>query len=397
MWKMAFRNMSRNKKRTFFTMMSIVLGVGGIIFGVSYMEGIEVLMAEETTKLTGHVRIVDSDFEFKSKIMDVSSNVPYEEIKEKVKEIPEIKDIQPKIRFGAYVFSGSNDDPAAGFGVADKDVVFDKIFEGRSLDRNTMGETLAGRKLKDRMNLKLGDEITVLVSTQYGSTFAMNYDIVGFYDLNALQNKGFYINIEDAMYLLDMEGQATEVQITLYDKDKYKVVRDKVSNILNGGKYEVETWTEVGFASVMDMYKYIKIVIAIVLGLLSGIGIFNTMVMAVFERRHEIGVIKAMGMENKGIVRLFTLEGTLIGLFGSIIGIIIGSLATLYYEKNGMYLGSALDSVSTDVSLGDTIYTHLSFNSVLLALITGLVVAVIASYIPARRESKREAVENLAN
>ncbi len=395
MLKIAFRNIFRNSRRTLLTMLTIVIGIGGLIFGYGYIEGMETLIKEETTRLTGDIKITSSDFKIKSKTFDTSSNVDIEEVEEKLKNIEGVENYKAKISFAGYVFYKDKDEAAIGFGVGENDYVSERVYEGESLNYSKEDEILVGRKLRDRLNLNIGDEVTILTATQYGSTYGLNYRVVGFYDIGPSLNKGFYISLENAMYLLDMEGSATEVMVNVADQNQIDEVKDKIVENFSEDDYLVQKWTEIGFASAIEIWNVAKIIIAIILGLLAGIGIFNTMMMAVFERRKEIGVMKAMGMEERKIFGMFITEGLLIGLMGSLGGLLLGGTVTYWISKKGIFIGQAIEKISTGINFGQRIYTKLTPGMLVLGLIVGTVLGVVATIIPTVKEIKKEAVENL--
>lgn len=396
MLKMAFRNLSRNKTRTFLTITSIIIGIAGIVFGISYFIGIEKLFREETTKVTGEIRIAASDYELKSKLLDVSSNIEYDKIKEKIKKIEEIKSLNTKINFGAYAFNEKDEDEKIiAFGIEENDLVKDEIYEGRFLDFSKSDEIIVGKKVQKRLNLKLNDKITILSSTQYKSISAMSYKVVGFFDIGPNQNRGVYLSLKEVEYLLDMEGQASEILVYLNDIEKEEVVREKIKKLI-GDKYLLQMWNEIGLNTIMETMATVKFIVVMVMGIISSVGIMVTMIMTVFERKKEIGILKAMGMKNKDIIGLFLLEGNLIGFFGSIFGLLLGGGGAYYISKHGIFLGEMMDSLSTDINIGQRIYTELTMGSLITGFMVGIIVSTFATLFPIVKEVKKTAVENIS-
>jgi len=395
MLKMAFRNLSRNRTRTFLTITSIIIGIAGIVFGMAYFAGMEKLFREETTKVTGEMRIASKDYELKSKLLDVSSNIEYAKIKDKIKNIKEIKTVITKINFGAYAFnSNDEDEKVVGFGIEENDMVKNQIYKGRFLDFLKNNEIIVGKKIQKRLNLKLNDEITILTSTQYKSVYAMSYKVVGFFDIGTYQNRGVYLPLNEVEYLLDMEKKASEILIYLKDIQNVGEVKNELEKIL-GDDYLIQEWNEIGINTMMDTISMVKYIVVMVMGIISAIGIMVTMIMTVFERKKEIGILKAMGMKNNNILGLFLLEGNLIGFFGSALGLLLGGGGAYYISKHGIFIGDMMDSVSSDINLGQRLYTELTMESLIIGLATGVIISTFATLLPVMKEIKKTAVENI--
>lgn len=394
MIKIAFRNISRNKKRTGLTILSTALGIMGLLFSISYIDGLSAVIEREVIKQTGHIRVTAKDYSMKSRVFDNSSNIPYEILNKSIVD-KEVYSIEPIIKFAAYGFVGDKDEKLIGFGIDKTSHFKEYLFEGKFLNKDRMTDIVVGKKIKEKLGLKLGNEITLVVNTQYKSTFAINYRIVGFVN-EALLNKSVIINIKAAEYLLDMEGRSSELLITLKKKNKVIEYKNKLLKTLKKENLDIKTYNEIGFASAIDMYEKVKFVLAFLIGILCSIGIFNTMVITVFERKKEIGIIKALGMDERGIKKMIVLEGGVLGFVGTSLGISFGLILIYYFSKRGFYVGNALESVGNNINFGDRLYTKLTLEGVIISFFTGILVSLLAAYIPVNKEVKKQITENLS-
>ncbi|WP_320046744.1 FtsX-like permease family protein [uncultured Ilyobacter sp.] len=398
MLKIAFRNIFRNKRRSFLTVISTMVGIMGVTVGLGWVYGVERMFTEEGKKLTGIVRVTASDFQLKEKSLDISSNISSEEIQKYLKDFKGTA--IGRIKFGAMIFSHDKDERAMGVGIEKEDrkiIEFDNfIYEGRFLDFEKNGEIIIGSKVKEKLGLEIGESVTVLTFTQDRSISALNYKIVGFYKMdNGRLNRSFYITLKDAQYLLDMDGAVTE--FLLYpepEKDSEDYKKMLVSEL--GKNYLVKLWSEIGINEYMSsVFPVVKLIFTVILSLLSGIGITNTMMMVVFERRKEIGVLKSQGMRNSEIRNLFCLEGGLIGAFASMLGIVIGGTIVYYFSVKGIRLGEVLETVSDAMNIQSTIYMFFSWRLLIFAFLLGSIVSVFVTFITVTPEIKKEAVDNL--
>lgn len=401
---MALRNIFRNGKRSMLTMTVVIIGIAGVVLGLSWVSGAESTFVEEGTKFTGEIRITRPDFEIKERAMDVSSNFDYMHAQAAVKGIEGMKSAVGRIKFGGVIFSEDDDYTAMGMAVEQDDYenigFADYMIEGRFLDfGSSEPEVIVGERVKEKLDLKVGDEITVLTSTQYSEMSAFNYKIAGFYRFdNSRMNRSFYLKLPDAQYLLNMEGSVTEFLIYTDELS----MTDRIFSVVNGrldtDEFLVLPWQKIGMNEYMTrMLPVMKTVLSLILALLSGVGIANTMVMVVFERKKEIGVLKAMGMKNRNIMQLLTTEGMIIGFAGTILGLILGSLISYYFMVYGVEIGEAMELVSADINVKSTIYMKLKLSSVIFAFVLGLATAFSATAISVVPEIRKEAVENMRN
>lgn len=400
MLKMAIRNMMRNKKRSMLTIFAIVIAIFGATLLQGWIRGAGSMMTEEGKRVSGEVRITALDYELKSKSLDAGSNVDYKEMKKLVAPLKYKSTNIGRIKFGGLAFLGEEDEKSLVFGIEKEDydiIGFEHfIYEGRFIDYDNQGEVIVGKKIKDRLNLKLGDVITILSSTQYGSMSAFNYEVVGFYKMdNSHMNKSIYMSLEDAQYHLDMNGAVTEF-LMYFDNDKD--IEKAYAQLSTNKDYLVLPWNKIGLNEYMSKALPIfNLVFAGILALLSGVGITNTMMMVVFERRKEIGVLKAQGMRDKQVRNLLCFEGMTMGAIGSLIGIIIGGSIIYYYSKVGINLGDMMETVSSDINMKSIIYMYFGVDVLFISFVFGVTVSFLSTLVAIRPEVKKQAVENLRN
>ena len=393
----AVRNLKRNKKRTFLTLVIIVVAIMGMTFGLSWIEGEKELFLESGKRMTGDVRITTTDYDLRSRSLDVSSNINYSKVKMSAEKLPQDTARVGRIKFGGLLYLGDESEKAHGTGIEGGDeriIGLDKfVYKGRFLEADD--EILVGETLKRKLNLKVGDEVSVLTQTQDKSLYSLNYRVSGFYKMdNTKLNKSFYITLASAQYLLDMEDRVTEYLIYT-DKNN----EDGIKNIMEGelgDEYLVKRWDEIGmnenFSRVLPVIQGIFILI---FSTLAGVSISNTMLMMVFERRHEIGVLKALGMKEGEIRRLFLLEGMIMGVSGAGLGVAAGGTIALYLGRVGVNFGDMLEAFTSELNIKGIIYPRLTFYITGLSLLVGLITSILATYLAVSPEVEKEAAHNM--
>lgn len=398
LFSIVFKNLKRNKKRSFLTILIILIATSGMTFGLSWIEGEKNLFLESGKRMTGDVRITAPDYELRSRSLDVSSNFSYPRIKKAAETIPVQNTGVGRIKFGGLIYFNEKHEKALGTGIEDKDkkiIGFDKfIYSGRFLKNNN--DIIVGETLKRRLGLKLGDNVTLLTQTQDKSLYSLNYDIVGFYKMdNTRLNKSFYITLPSSQYLLDMEDKITEYLI--YSNNNENLIKNFLTE--NTDKTViVKRWDEIGMnESFTRILPFIQGIFIFIFATLAGLSISNTMLMTVFERRHEIGLLKALGMKEREIKKIFILEGGLMGSIGGIAGLILGGGIAVYLGETGVNFGDMIESFTSELNIKGVIYPHLTIFVVILSLTIAIATSILATFLAVFSEVKKEAVENMRN
>jgi putative ABC transport system permease protein len=145
----------------------------------------------------------------------------------------------------------------------------------------------------------------------------------------------------------------------------------------------------------LEVDKQVMNIFGLVVLLIAGVGILNLMLMAVFERTREIGILAAMGLKRREIMALFLLEGVLIGLLGTLAGCLLGGLVVSIVGRVGIEFATASQMGEMMALLGDRLYPRLQIRLLLGRAVTVALIAALASLYPAWQASKREPAEAL--
>jgi ABC-type lipoprotein release transport system permease subunit len=204
-----------------------------------------------------------------------------------------------------------------------------------------------------------------------------------------------YISLAEAQNLFGLRNQSTEVQITLKRVGTESKVVNALTPLFPG--YEVESWAKnypelsnaVGRKNiVMDIFSVIIVMIA-------GIGILNLLLMAIYERTREIGLLGAMGLKPRQIATTFILEGALIGFVGVLAGIALGLALNLSLMQVGMDYSQFAGVTDYMALISGRIYPTLGISKLPMRAIIIFVIAALAALIPALIASRREPSEAL--
>jgi len=403
--KIAFRNLYRQRKRSFLTIGIVAFGVLAVLlFSATAGSFKNFMIGEITDSMLGHLQIHSKGYVSSLDNLPLDRTINAKQIKkmeEILDEIPEIESYTYRILLGGIV-SNYLESTTAKFSAIipakEMEVVpllKDRLMEGTFLKK---GEILLPEMITKGFNSKIGDDIVLVATNADGSVNGQPLVISGIMEsVVGPTGKYGYIHFDDARSILRMdEMEVSEVAIRLKDFDDLEkvnaILKNKLGAIVNdkgNAILEIHTWKELSpFYSIAQMIDLMSLFIKIILIGIVLVSIMNVMIMAVYERIKEIGSISAMGTPPSKIRLMFLFEGLFLGVFGSIIGVIISLIAIFFVNIANITVAFGRNSnilLEPEVSLSQIGMT---------ALIV-ILVAIVAVLEPAFKASKLEPIEAL--
>ena len=205
-----------------------------------------------------------------------------------------------------------------------------------------------------------------------------------------------FINLAVAGSLFNLRNQTTEVTVSLQEVGMEDTLIGELQSDLAG--YEVDSWLTLNpeFSQIIDLGQTFSAVLVLFVVMIACIGILNLMMMAVFERTREMGVLAALGMKGRQVMGIFLLEGTMIGVVGAALGCTLGWLAMLAFNLAGGYdISSFTDAGEIYALIGDAFYATIDPVSIIQQGLIIVMMAGLASLIPAWQASRKEPAEAL--
>jgi ABC-type lipoprotein release transport system permease subunit len=297
-------------------------------------------------------------------------------------------------REGAFSLSIVGIEPEAEAPVS---LIEQNIAEGRWLTSDDQDVVLIGRGLADEMILQVGDRITLVGSDVNKQNRQRTMTVIGIYDIGVptTEKNTLYISLAEAQSLYGLGDKSTEIQVNIEQLGNEPAVVNALIPLLPN--FEVESWeqnypelktTIERKSSVMNVFGVIIIAIA-------GIGILNLLLMAVYERTREIGLLGAMGLKPRQIATLFILEGTLIGVVGAVAGVVLGLAFNLTFQQIGFDYSSYADLTEYMALITGKIYPTLGVENLVSRMTSVIVISTLAAWIPATEAARREPAEAL--
>lgn len=397
--KLALRNVMRNRRRSILTALGVIIAVTLIIYSQGFITGMIDNVLENTARIkSGHVRIATPEYERRKNLSPLENSLSITpELEKTIEQNPHVKAFTYRIQFGVLLSNGDNSKP--GFGTA-IDVEREKSFldlssakyllEGSYLAPDDKA-VLIGKGLAEDLGFKVGDSLVIITSTAYGSPTGMNLGVKGIVELGQanLDERVFYIPLAAAQQLLDLQAKAAEVLVLLDSKENAeKVAAAWQKEAGESMGIDFIPWQKDEVVGWMNMAFQVFWVIYFVILLIASATIINTMLMAVFERIKEIGILKAMGMRSSSILWLLTIEASMIGLFGSLIGAILG--VVLYFAVPVLNFSSIAGQDLGTIYFNPLIRLHLTAGAAIGCFLFGWLVATLTALYPARQGTKVE-------
>ena len=401
--KMAWRNMWRNWRRTAIATVAIVLGLILLLFMGGLIQGSDQAIFGNAVRLYGgNIQVHAPGYLVKASRMPL---LPLEDADAAVQAAlaqPLVLSASKRINTGGIVSSREGAFPIAITGVepsaeAPHSIQANAITEGRYLLDEDLDAIFIGKGLAGLLDVSVGDRVTVLGRVKNESMRQRTMTIVGIYDVGMpeLEKAMAFITLTEAQALYGLPDQATEVVITLEKVGQEPAVLPALRAALPG--YEVDSWETLRpeMRQTMDTKSMVTTFFAFVVLFIASIGVLNLMLMAVFERTREMGVLSALGMKGRQIMLLFLLEGALIGAVGAVVGVALGMAIVWVFGQVGIGFDFAESMGGMAALMGDRLYPIYPLRDAIGRGVAVVLIAALASLYPAWQAVRKEPAEAL--
>jgi len=400
-FKLALRNIFRNRRRSSITFLSIIAASSAIIiFGgfISFtFEGLR-----ETTIRTqlGHLQIAKKGYfdqgagrSARLLIADPAR------VEQNIRLSPLVNATTWRLTGSGLISAGEVSLSANLIGVIperEEDfAAFETVTAGMQLDEDTPDGCVIGAGLAKGLHVTEGANLTILSSTLDGMVNALDCRLVGVVRTASKEYDNVYVKVPLPMLqrLFDTD-KVEKILVLANDSNQMPQLQELVeSAIVTHPDLEYRTWFDLAdfYHGVVSLYTSIFKLAAIVLGLVVFLSIANTMSMSAFERFREIGTLRAIGQTRTGIVNMFVCEGVLVGFMGGILGLLLG--ISLAWGIN--MTGGIMVPAPPGMSSGYTALIMPTAEVFLYAFFTALTASTLSSFYPAWLASRIEIVQAL--
>lgn len=401
MWtylKLAYRNLLRHRRRSGLSALALAIALALLLFMAAFFKGEMRSALEDTLRLSsGHVQVRDADYDPDSLSVawEYLIEKPFEAAA-KIAALPPVQAVTPRLFASGIVSVGQDSTGVQIIGIepdSEANAPYrDGLIAGSFLTAEDRNGVLIGAPLAQAFGLQPGSSLNLLVNTADGSVDEQTFTVRGVFSTGSSNyDKGIVLlPLAKAQSFSGAGDRASILFILLKDREQ----AETVAAAITGSSYKVLTWQEMNELLVLvnDFSNaYITFLNLIILGVTVTV-IVNTMLMAVFERTREIGILAALGMKGQQIVTLFLAEAALLALGGVAVGLLAGWALSAYFGRVGIYFG---DLGVSGMIFGDRIYPSLMLEDVIRLVVTAFLMTLLACFYPARLAARMEPVEAL--
>ena len=398
-FKMAFRDLGRNRRRSFFSALAVAVGLALLILMASVIAGEMGNAIEGAIQLqSGHLQIRAATYdENKSSLKwkDMVENP--DQLASDVSALGEVKTATPRLFASGFLSTGDESTGIRIYGIdppsAANDPYRNGIISGSYLTADDREGVLIGKPAAEKLNLQAGDKVSLSVNTSNGDVQEQTFVVRGIYSTNTFgfDSSTIFMPLAKAQAITQTENHASTIFILLNDTSSTDSVVDAIKAPVG---LEVVVWQDlnaliVEFETMAN--SYIGFFYLIILAITASV-IINTLIMSVYERTREIGILAAIGMRGGRILGLFLAESFLLAVGGVLMGLVLGVLGVYLFNINGFYIGNM---GLTGMVISDTIRASLTVDNIIQLSIMTFVVTLLSGLYPAVMASRMEPVEAL--
>ncbi|MFM2134674.1 MAG: hypothetical protein RL021_74 [Bacteroidota bacterium] len=405
----AMTHLLSKKRQTIVAMLGVTFGSMIFIFQAGLMTGFQSTFIDQTINTTANIHIYNEPDRDRPSLLEhfgldsgryvvVNNQKPKDELNKirngyqiisQLERHPDVEGVSPFLgsqailRAGIVQFGGR----IAGIDVEKEDVVFhvsDYMIQGDLRRLSTLNNAIIlGEGLADNLGVKLNDNVTLIAPN--GTTLDMKVVGINRTGLTELDRSRAYISIRNAQTLLGVDNSyITDINVKLKDIDKAQSLAAEFKERFG---YKAEDWKTAN-ANIFGVFKIQNMVTTLIIAsilIVSGFGIFNILMMIIYEKMTDIAILKAIGYKNRDIKTLFITESLTIGIAGGLLGLLAGFILT-------RIVGSIPLNIKGFVSM-----EYLQFNSsplfYVIAFSFALVATALAGYFPARKAASVDPVD----
>ncbi|MFH0979167.1 MAG: ABC transporter permease [Candidatus Woesearchaeota archaeon] len=390
------RNITRRRLRSWLTMIGIFIGIAAVVALVSLGQGLQKYINDEFAKIGRDKIIIQPKGGFgpgTSKVILSDKDI------NTIKGVPGVADaagmtIKPiqmefnnELKF--FVVAGMPTDNSRK--LIDELMSY-KIEHGRNIKPGDKYKVVLGHYFLDQnifdKNLKVGNKVKIN---------EVEFQVIGFYEIigNPSDDTNVYMPLETLKELYNLRGTEYSVlYVKISPGEEPLVMVDRIEralrrerNLKEGNEdFEIQTAEELmaAFNTLLNIVQGVLVGIALISLLVGAIGIMNTMYTAVLERTKEIGILKAVGAQNRDILLIFLIESGILGLVGGAIGVLLG-----------MGFSSLVQLVATAALQSKLLQAYFPWYLIVGALAFSFIVGTLSGLLPAYQASKQKPVDSL--
>jgi len=397
-FRLALRNLLRQPRRSAMAVAAATFGIVALMLASGFIEWIYFDLRESTIHAhLGHLQVVRPNYHSSGRSDAFAYLLPAGgAVLDMLAKEPGVRAVAPRLSFSGLVSHGETTISFVGEGIdPGRETELSRsliIAEGTTLREGDRGGVLFGLGLARNLGVKIGDQVVLIVTKPSGRINAVEVTVRGLFSTvtKAYDDSALRLPIETARQLLGVQGAHAWV-VLLDDTRRTEAVTASLRSHLPH-EFQVVPWYDLAdvYNKTVSLFSKQVEVVRVIIAAIIVLSITNTMMMGVMERTGEIGTSIALGVKRRGILGLFICEGAILGIFGGLIGLLLGFALAALISAIGIPMPPPPGMAHGFI--GEILITpRLAAESFILAVVTTLA----ASVVPAWKASRLVIVDAL--
>ncbi|MBD3318210.1 MAG: FtsX-like permease family protein [Chitinivibrionales bacterium] len=393
-FKIAFRNALRQRRRTILTLLTMLGGYALASISIGWADGTyNTIIDIFTRNRLGHVQIHAAGYLDKPSLYKKIAD--YRRIGKVLSGIPGVEAWAPRLKAAGLVSVGDNSSAASITGIdpglENAATRFShKIAAGKMLEDAGGGTVLAGKGLAKVLEAEIGDTLVIVSRAADGSIANDLYTIRGIVESgNSLEDRSsLYMHLDEAQELFALYGSVHEIAVVAERSGTARALAAKIIDALPPEKeLAVAPWQEFArsFHTAMQADKQGMYIFLFVIMLIVAVGVLNTVLMAVLERRREYGLLKAVGTRPGRLFWLILIESVIIAIAAIIGGIGVGLMGNWLLSVYGIQLPQPISYGGMEIR---SLHAEINFRTIYIPAVVVLATAALVSIFPALQAAR---------
>ncbi len=401
LWTIAYRDLLRNRRRSILTLLAVALGLAMLMMFNGLIAGVWQDALQNSIQLrTGHLQLRAPTYQEKKLSLqwqDLLDNPGG--LATRLNQMSEVKAAAPVLWAGSILSTGDESVSLQIFGIDPTSPLYDPIREslvsGDFLTPDDRSGIMIGQPLAASLGVGVGQRVNLALVNADGNAETANFTIRGLFSTGIVSydESAVFMPLGKAQAMAGTGDRASAIVVLLHRQDD----AEKMAAAIQSPGVATLTWREanefvlqtvdtaMGFYAILD--GIVMLIVAVIIA--------NTLLMAVFERFREIGILAALGMKRRQIMQIFLFEASILGLAGIVVGFALGSVGVVYLSNVGIPIGAAASVAGSNFAIGSTMYAHYAPDTFFWLAVWTLVFVLLASLYPARYAARQEPVDAL--
>lgn len=399
LYRLAMRNIWRNRRRTLLTLSAMVVSSALLILALGVFSGmLNDMLATATEQYYGHLVISPKGYQ---EDRDMYSTFAAEPLPELLSRSENVVGYSPRLRSFGLLSHRQDSTPAELLGVRSHMEVTvtglrESLISGEYLRRDDRDGAVIGTGLARRLNAAVGDQLVFVTQAADGSIGNDLVTVRGIFDTGDFghDNSLVLVPLSWLQNVMVLPGEIHEIAVRTDQPLNAGALAASYRSSLNKD-LEILDWGEMlpEMREVVASYDVSRLIIVTILYIATGLGILNTFFMSVMERTREFGVLMAVGMKPGQIRRMVLLETLFMGVVALVCGVTLGLGLSLYMAIVGIDLSGTLTPITY---AGGTILPRLraviELSNIYIPALSLLIICLLAGFLPANRAARMQPV-----